>query len=172
MAKISTYPEIVPPALDDLIIGTDVSNSNATKNFVVEDLLALSSSVKNIKVTLSSAQILALYTTPIQLVPAVTGKLLVPQFLFQKYNHVSAPYTTSGSFRIGLGSVNFGFAAFSAVITSADNAQGLNSFVYSQSTSGLTYQNLPLIIGATTANPTGGDGTLDLYLTYLEITIQ
>jgi hypothetical protein len=127
--------------------------------------------MKNIKVTLSSAQLLALNTTPIQLVPAVTGKLLVPQFLFQKYNHASTPYTTSGLFRIGLGSITFGFAAFGAVITSADNAQGLNNFGYSQGTSGFTYQNLPIIIGATTANPTGGDGTLDLYLTYLEVTI-
>jgi len=46
MAKISTYPEVVPPALDDLIIGTDVSNSNATKNFVIEDVLALGASYK------------------------------------------------------------------------------------------------------------------------------
>lgn len=41
MGKISTYPEVVPPALDDLVIGTDVSSSNATKNFVIADLLAL-----------------------------------------------------------------------------------------------------------------------------------
>jgi hypothetical protein len=127
--------------------------------------------MKNIKVTLSSSQILALNTTPIELVPAITGKLLIPQFLFQKYNHISTAYTTGGLFRIGLGSITFGFSAFGAVITSADNAQGLNNFVYSQSTSGFTYQNLPLIIGATSTNPTGGDGTLDLYLTYLEVTL-
>lgn len=148
---------------------TKYPSVKAVKTYV--DANAGVSVMKNIKVTLSSAQILALNTTPIQLVPAVTGKLLVPQFLFQKYNHASTPYTTSGLFRIGLGSINFGFAAFGAVITSADNAQGLNNFSYSQSTSGLTYQNLPIIIGATTANPTGGDGTLDLYLTYLEVTI-
>jgi hypothetical protein len=148
---------------------TKYPSVKAVKTYV--DANAGVSVMKNIKVTLSSAQILALNTTPIELVPAVTGKLLVPQFLFQKYNHVSTPYTTSGLFRIGLGSITFGFAAFGAVITSADNAQGLNNFGYSQSTSGLTYQNLPLIIGATSANPTGGDGTLDLYLTYLEVTL-
>jgi hypothetical protein len=126
---------------------------------------------KNIKVTLSSAQILSLYTTPVELVPAVTGKLLVPQFLFQKYNHVSTAYTTSGLFRVGLGSINLGIATFAAVITSADNAQGLNNLSYNQSASGLTYQNLPIVVGATTANPTGGNGTLDLYLTYLEVTL-
>jgi hypothetical protein len=148
---------------------TKYPSVKAVKTYV--DANAGVSVMKNIKVTLSSAQILALNTTPIELVPAVTGKLLVPQFLFQKYNHVSTPYTTSGLFRIGLGSITFGFSAFGAVITSADNSQGLNNFGYSQSTSGLTYQNLPLIIGATTANPTGGNGTLDLYLTYLEVTI-
>jgi len=41
MAKISVYPEVTPPALDDYVIGTDVSSSDATKNFVVEDILAL-----------------------------------------------------------------------------------------------------------------------------------
>ncbi len=126
---------------------------------------------KTVKVTLSSSQILDLFTTPIELVPAVSGKLLVPQFLFQKYNHVSNAYTTSGLFRIGLGTTNFGFVAFTAVITSADNAQGLNNISYAQSTSGLEYQGLPIVVGATSANPTGGDGTLDLYLTYLEITL-
>jgi hypothetical protein len=127
--------------------------------------------MKKIKVSLSSAQILNLYTTPIELVPSVTGKLLVPQFLFQKYTHVSSAYTTSGLFRIGLGTISFGFSAFGAVITSADNAEGLNNLNYSTSTSGLTYENLPIVLGATTANPSGGNGTLDLYLTYLEITL-
>jgi hypothetical protein len=46
MAKISTYPEVVPPALDDLLIGTDISNSNATKNFVIADVLALGDGYK------------------------------------------------------------------------------------------------------------------------------
>jgi hypothetical protein len=41
MAKISTYPETPPPALDDFLLGTDVSNSNATQNFFVSDVIAL-----------------------------------------------------------------------------------------------------------------------------------
>ena len=43
MAKISTYPDVVPPALDDYVIGTDVSNLDATKSFVIADVLALGS---------------------------------------------------------------------------------------------------------------------------------
>ena len=41
MAKISTYPEIVSPVVTDLLIGTDVSNSNATKNFTVQSIVDL-----------------------------------------------------------------------------------------------------------------------------------
>jgi hypothetical protein len=41
MGKISSYPEPTPPALDDFLIGTDVSQSDATKNFVISDILNL-----------------------------------------------------------------------------------------------------------------------------------
>lgn len=155
-----------------LVSGTNIKTINGASVLGSGDLVVSGSSViKQIKVSLTSSQILNLFTTPITLVPSISGKLLVPQFLFQKYNHVSSPYTTSGLFRIGLGSINFGFGAFGAVITSPDNAQGLNNFSYAQSAAASPYQELPIVIGATVANPTSGDGNLELYLTYIEITI-
>jgi hypothetical protein len=50
MAKISTYPIINPPVLTDILIGSDVANSNVTKNFLVSDLLNLISNPKPYKV--------------------------------------------------------------------------------------------------------------------------
>jgi hypothetical protein len=41
MAKISSYPAISAPALDDILIGTDISNNNATKNFKLSDVISL-----------------------------------------------------------------------------------------------------------------------------------
>jgi hypothetical protein len=41
MAKISTYSLASPVTLSDIIIGSDVINSNVTKNFEVADILAL-----------------------------------------------------------------------------------------------------------------------------------
>jgi len=41
MAKISTYPSDSNVTLSDKLIGTDVENNNATKNFTVGDLLDL-----------------------------------------------------------------------------------------------------------------------------------
>mgnify|MGYP000884514548 CR=1 FL=1 len=126
--------------------------------------------VKNIKVSLTSPQILNLFSTPLTIIPAVTGKVLIIANIFQKYTHISSPYT-SNTWRIGYNSQSFGFVGFSPVITSADNAEGFNPVSPSSSTSGLTFIGLPLVLGCQSANPSGGDGTLDLYITYYEITI-
>jgi hypothetical protein len=41
MTKISLYPEITIPTVDDLLIGTDVENHNETKNFSIQDIIDL-----------------------------------------------------------------------------------------------------------------------------------
>ena len=41
MSKISSYGIVSPPVAGDIVIGTDVSDSNKTKNFRVEDIAAL-----------------------------------------------------------------------------------------------------------------------------------
>lgn len=41
MSKISGYPDAVPPAVDDFLLGTDVSDSLATKSFLLSDVITL-----------------------------------------------------------------------------------------------------------------------------------
>ena len=41
MTKISLYPEISTPGVDDLLIGTDVNDGDATKNFSIQSVLGL-----------------------------------------------------------------------------------------------------------------------------------
>jgi hypothetical protein len=41
MTKISAYPEISVPTVDDLLIGTDVENQNETKNFSIQSITDL-----------------------------------------------------------------------------------------------------------------------------------
>lgn len=48
MAKISTYSVLSIPALNDKLIGTDVNTNNETKNFLVSDILNLTSSSLNL----------------------------------------------------------------------------------------------------------------------------
>jgi hypothetical protein len=40
MAKISSYPILSTPTLNDMLIGTDVENFNETKNFLISDIAA------------------------------------------------------------------------------------------------------------------------------------
>lgn len=46
MAKISTYPEPNPPSLSDFLLGTDVSDSDNTKNFQISDIINLAKPYK------------------------------------------------------------------------------------------------------------------------------
>jgi hypothetical protein len=41
MAKISTYPILSTPTINDMLIGTDVENLNETKNFLIGDIASL-----------------------------------------------------------------------------------------------------------------------------------
>jgi hypothetical protein len=41
MTKISIYPEITIPTIEDLLIGTDVENQNETKNFSIQGIIDL-----------------------------------------------------------------------------------------------------------------------------------
>lgn len=41
MGKISSYGTVSSPSLSDMLIGTDVADSNATKNFTISDLFNL-----------------------------------------------------------------------------------------------------------------------------------
>tara|TARA_R110002012_G_scaffold317513_1_gene534162 strand:+ start:2413 stop:2676 length:264 start_codon:yes stop_codon:yes gene_type:complete len=41
MAKISTYTIDATPQLDDKVIGTDVNDSNITKNYTIESIVAM-----------------------------------------------------------------------------------------------------------------------------------
>jgi len=61
MTKISLYPEISVPDVDDLLIGTDVENSNATKNFSIQSVLGLNVVTNTTTTALSSSTLDSLY---------------------------------------------------------------------------------------------------------------
>jgi len=52
MTKISVYPSISSPQGDDILIGTDIHHSDATKNFMIQDMFAigLETSVTKLKI--------------------------------------------------------------------------------------------------------------------------
>lgn len=62
MTKISLYPEISVPDIDDLLIGTDVESSNKdTKNFSIQSVLGLNVVTNTTTTALSLSTLNSLY---------------------------------------------------------------------------------------------------------------
>lgn len=48
MTKISQYPTLSNPTEDDILIGTDVNNSDETNNFSIASIIALALDMPNL----------------------------------------------------------------------------------------------------------------------------
>lgn len=126
-----------------------------------------SSTTLTSQTSLSSAQILAIYTTPIQLIAAPgAGKIIVPWTIIVDYTFGTSPYSgglymyeTTGSQMITSsntinGSVNI------IRIFMLYNGQATNNNVS-------VVDNAPLMVaGSGGGNPTGGDGTAKITVIY------
>lgn len=128
-----------------------------------------STSIK--KTSLTSLQILALNSTPIELLPAPgAGMAYQIEDVYVRYNHVSAAYATNTTLIFRFGS-NTTFASNSTILTSVANR---TSYIVKAAAAGTTLEqiasntNFLAIVG--TGNPTGGDGTIDIYVFYKTFT--
>ena len=125
---------------------------------------------KILYVTLSSSEILALNTSPKVLFPAEDGKIFLVNLIYYKYNHVTTPYNTGGSFRLAYGNGNSFLITFSDILTSVEDTFAYSTPFYS-SVKQSSYENTDVLLTTATSNPSAGDGTLDLYFSYKEILV-
>jgi hypothetical protein len=157
----------------DLLVPTNITND---RNITFPDAtgtVALTSAIvtKSVKVTLSSADLLGLNTTPKVIIPAVSGKIIIPTHMYQNYTYNSASYNVSSNATIGYqGFSPLSQVAYSQVgltITPSSDSFAINSLIISWITSqSLVNTNITLV--SSTAI-TSGNGTLDVYVTYFEI---
>jgi hypothetical protein len=129
--------------------------------------------VKEVKVTLSSSQILNIFTNPIELVPAQAGKILIPQFVHQKFIYGTVTYVGGALLKLRIGTnLSNPVQNLAQIINSTNNAQSIQNLFYNNYVGGdLNLQGLSIVLEGSNPNPTLGDGTMDVYLTYLEITL-
>lgn len=128
------------------------------------------------KVTLSSANLLALRATPIQLIAAPgVGKYIRIDAVDFKLNFLTAAYTnTNANFNLYLGTTAGGFkltADLDAIVIAAASAYLLNSALSSLQTAIANVTNKAVFAGNDgSAEFLAGAGSLDIYITYEIIT--
>ena len=92
MTKISLYPEISVPDVDDLLIGTDVENSNATKNFSIQSVLGLNVVTNTTTTALSSSTLDSLYPDSIVGFKVHCASITAGKLIYEKISTGWASY--------------------------------------------------------------------------------
>lgn len=134
-------------------------NLTAAQIIALGDLIG-TDSMKLIKVSTTSAEILQLFTVPKELVPAPgIGKYIQVLGVTLRYNFGTIAYNNTGGHRISINSNDLCF--FFALGQP-------NSFIESEPVIGVGNSSLEnkSIVMTTNANPIDGDGTLDVYISY------
>lgn len=136
--------------------------------------VALTSDVttKTLKTTITSAQVKQLFTTPISVLPtASVGKVNIPTNIYIKRNAGTA-YTLDTNAFILLDGLNIdtNTQINPNPLTTTSNGYMNNTIYLADSVSGITSTG-PYKLKAAGNNPTVGTGNLDVYVTYIEITL-
>lgn len=124
------------------------------------------------KVTLSSAQILALFTTPITVIAAPgAGKLINLINVTARLNYNSIAYG-AGNDDIAFSLNAWTLVTFTGFLSNTTNYAGIfSAFANADDISVSPIANQPVTVAALTGNPTLGNSTVDIYATYNIITL-
>lgn len=121
--------------------------------------------VETAKVSLSSAQILNSFTTNIQLIAAPrANKFIDVHSIVIKYNYITSQYATNTSATIYVGTSTYPICNNIDINFTENTLEKLSVIDNIAPLADLA--NKPLIYEAITGNPTAGDGTIDIYITY------
>lgn len=116
----------------------------------------LTSEFRVVRTTVTAAEIAQLETSPVSLTPTFgPNTYIVPLRTSVKWNAIT-PYTIPGIVRIAYG--NFGIFA--------PNIAGPSFFTTTDLTPTTLLENTPVVLEAQGGNPFGGDGTLEIFVSY------
>lgn len=150
-----------------------IVKSGVTVRCSTQDIADLS--VRTTKVTLSSAEILALNTTPKTLVAAQGAGTLIKVLGWTiRLNYGTTPYATNTNLRARLGASGHDgiLNATSYLGQSANELTVYNPASPVNTATDFTLcVNQPLVAYVQTGDPTAGDSTMDIYVTYVVITL-
>lgn len=120
-----------------------------------------------VKVDLSSADILDLMTTPIQVASAPpAGYALIPQDMVYRFTFGSVQYAGTFSVRLYSASNTSPFYDLDSSVIKANSNRSGKATIQTSSSYNAIAEATALNIAAITNNPTTGDGTLTVWVTY------
>lgn len=143
----------------------------------LEALAASSSPLLEVTRTLTSAEILALNSTPVTLIAGVAGKVYIPTLATFRLHFLNTDYSSSGNISIG------DPAGIGGLLSKGSSAVINRSFDWFSATAGAfgapldtdadltSFDGVGLQIFNDTADPIDGDGTLDVTVIYLSLVL-
>ena len=161
--KISGMTAAAPLTGSEIVAGLQNGNNVGITAQDIADL-AGGGALLTTKVTISSAELLNINATPKTLIPAPgVGKLIIPITCVLVYRYGTTDYTGGVSLQLSPNNILFN-VTFTNIISGSSNKMGTRT-VAATATITSIFENLPFTITAA-SNPTGGDGTVDVYLSY------
>lgn len=162
-------------ALTDVIPTQAADGATEVGKNTIQDVVDLiptqSGNVITLKTSISSAQILAFNTTPIVVMPAAgAGKVIIPLNIYYQYNYNTVTYATFGGI-VGYYQSS-GLSVFNSSNIIFNSEDAFNKIAPIATTSDIgSLDNQAIVLSVTGGNPTAGNGTLDVYASYIEITL-
>lgn len=127
---------------------------------------------KVLKTTITTAQVLQLFTTPITvLAAATTGKVTIPINIYINRNAGTAYTLNTMSFSLLDFFLNDTGTNINPNPLQSSSIGHINNTIYLGESVNGSFTNAPYKLKAVGGNPTGGTGNLDVYVTYMEITL-
>jgi len=156
------------PVLGQMVRNTDLNVIQYYNGAAWNNVATVSTDTATVlykKVTLSSAQILASNTTPIELIAAPgAGYMIDVLSLVFKFNYNSIAYATNTSMKPRYDTSLTPFSSF-------DISSGVSYIIKDETFTVNILENKSVEIFTDSGDPTAGNSTIDIYLTYRIVTI-
>jgi len=169
---ISELKTTLALAKADVGLGNVDNTSDANKpvsTAQAEAIAAVSSVILSVKVSLTSAEILQLFTTPKVIIAAPgAGKLIQPIYVTYRMNYLTAAYATNVIMNLQYDIVQYVIGTNTAVSASTDTIVRKNTDDISHNFAAV---NKGIALQMQTGNPTAGGGSLDVYILYTIIAL-
>jgi hypothetical protein len=133
-----------------------------------------SPTIKVIKTTITQAQILQLFTTPITILESLeTGKAKMPLNILCKRSGAGTNYTIAlNQFALSSSSgATYTLSLNNNILTSSTPVSYVNFSANANTQIATAIDAETYRLGCYTSNPTSGTGDMDVYVTYIEVTL-